>query len=388
MADNSKKWYSIVNASDGTTANPCIILDGYIGQYDEINYKSFRDVIDELSKTHRECDMLINSGGGSMSEGFTIYDHMQASPMKFNVKIIGMAASMAGILVLGGDTVEISENASFMTHRPKAGAYGEKEFIEGICELLEQQEQKALAIFIKKTGQPENVVKEWFKPSVDKWFTPADCVKLKIADRVIPNAEKGTKNIAPKNFKNQEEAWQVYNNISIPNLQNITHDNTMKKSILSVLAAYAVAHSLTENSSDAEFEAVVNKAFADNAKAINDLKAAQETEVANKATTLIANAIKEGKITEAEKAKYEGFAKNNYEATADMIGKISARVDINNQLGGDGKKAAAPANGIAEDRKAWTYAEWEQKDKKGLDALSNEVHDQLFETYYGEKYER
>ena len=72
---------------------------GYVGSY-KVNSEDLRNGITQMENDNvTDCDILINSGGGSTMEGLTIGDLMTNSKIKFHGIVIGMAASMAGSIL-------------------------------------------------------------------------------------------------------------------------------------------------------------------------------------------------------------------------------------------------------------------------------------------------
>ena len=100
-----------------------IRMYGYIGEWDEIQYMSFQNEFRTLVEQYTEITLRVNSGGGSVYEGFAIYDLLRNSKANITVIVEGIAASMASIISLAGDTIKMTENARFMFHRVKGNGH-------------------------------------------------------------------------------------------------------------------------------------------------------------------------------------------------------------------------------------------------------------------------
>jgi len=66
----------------------------------------------------KEINININSPGGSIMDGFSIFHAITNSKATVNTNIVGVAASMAGIFALAGDHVTIVDFGKIMIHDP------------------------------------------------------------------------------------------------------------------------------------------------------------------------------------------------------------------------------------------------------------------------------
>ena len=71
-----------------------------------------------------EINIYINSPGGSVFAGQAIYNMLNRNKAKKNVYIDGVAASMASVIAMVGDTINIPSNAFLMIHKPLTIAIG------------------------------------------------------------------------------------------------------------------------------------------------------------------------------------------------------------------------------------------------------------------------
>ena len=100
-----------------------------------------KELKDELSSMignpTEEVLVNINSPGGSVFEGIEIYNYLKGLPNKVTVKINSLAASIATVIALGADELEISESAFFMIHNPWTMAGGEAEDLRKQADVLD-----------------------------------------------------------------------------------------------------------------------------------------------------------------------------------------------------------------------------------------------------------
>ncbi len=139
-----KKGFEIENNADTAT----------IYLYDEIGgwgtYAS--EVIQELEGiTASNILVRINSPGGSVFEGLAIYNVLKDHPANIKVKVDGMAASIASVILLAADEIEVASNALVMIHRAMSMTFGTVDEIMEDVELLEKVEKTILKTYEERT---------------------------------------------------------------------------------------------------------------------------------------------------------------------------------------------------------------------------------------------
>jgi ATP-dependent protease ClpP protease subunit len=115
-----------------------------------------KELKDELSNMignpTEEVLVNINSPGGSVFEGIEIYNYLKGLPNKVTVKINSLAASIATVIALGADELEISESAFFMIHNPWTMAGGEAEDLRKQADVLDKIKETILSIYEKNSN--------------------------------------------------------------------------------------------------------------------------------------------------------------------------------------------------------------------------------------------
>nr|YP_009738956.1 ATP-dependent Clp protease proteolytic subunit [Hedysarum taipeicum]QIC19323.1 ATP-dependent Clp protease proteolytic subunit [Hedysarum taipeicum]UFP91318.1 ATP-dependent Clp protease proteolytic subunit [Hedysarum taipeicum] len=117
--DEEASWVELYNV-----IYRCRVL--FLG--DEINSETTNDigglmVFLNIENPKRDIHLLINSPGGEMLSGLAIYDLMQVIQPAVNTLCVGIAASMASLLLIGG---QISKREAFphaMIHQPASAFY-------------------------------------------------------------------------------------------------------------------------------------------------------------------------------------------------------------------------------------------------------------------------
>jgi len=110
----------------------------------------------ESENPDKDIYLYINSPGGSVSAGMSIYDTMQFVKPDVSTMCLGMAASMGSFLLMAGAKGKriALPNSRVMIHQPSGGAQGQATDIEiHAREILKTREQLN-RIYAERTGQP------------------------------------------------------------------------------------------------------------------------------------------------------------------------------------------------------------------------------------------
>lgn len=369
----SKNIFTVDNA------NAEIKIYGYIVENKDATWDQFLTDFNQVANHNSKAKIRINSGGGDMFKGLAIYDAIRNSKCEFTGIVEGVAASMAGPIFLACDIRLINKNARIMVHKPQGMYMGEADGFAGYADLMKQEEQKLVNIFVERTGQTEEVVKSWFIAGAEKWFNATDALKYGLATGIVDNVKDNKK---LQNFSgSMEDIISIYNMALLPENEEKPKDHNMKKVIL-VLNAYKVDHTLTDESTEDQVATTVENALkAKDARIVeldNKLKAQSETTITN----ALDEAQNAGKFTAAERSDWKAALENNFDGGMRMLKALTPAIDVNKVLnkGGD-DKAKGPDN-----RKDWTARDWETKDPEGWKKMrvnNTAEFDRISEAYYG-----
>jgi ATP-dependent Clp protease protease subunit len=142
----------------------------------------------------REIRMYINSPGGSVTAGLAIYDTMHAVSAPVSTVCVGFAASMATILLAGGERGRRFSlpHATIHMHPAAQGMQGYAPDVEIMARELLRKQQLGRELLARDTGQPL----EWITRDFDRdlFMTPAEAQEYGLIDTVLrygPEAELG-----------------------------------------------------------------------------------------------------------------------------------------------------------------------------------------------------
>ncbi|GFZ83770.1 ATP-dependent Clp protease proteolytic subunit [Rickettsiales bacterium] len=139
----------------------------------------------ESEDCEKDIHMYINSPGGVITSGLSIYDTMQYIKPKVSTLCIGQAASMGSLLLAGGAPGKRGAlpNARIMIHQPHGGAQGQASDIEIQAQEIIYQKRKLSEIYAKHTGKSVKSIEKDIDR--DNFMRPADAKDYGLIDKVI-----------------------------------------------------------------------------------------------------------------------------------------------------------------------------------------------------------
>jgi ATP-dependent Clp protease, protease subunit len=133
----------------------------------------------------RDIFMYINSPGGGVYAGLAIYDTMQHLRAPVSTFCVGMAASMAAVLLAAGSEGKRNAlpNSRIMIHQPSGGSRGTAADIEIAAQEILHIREKLNGIVAKHTGQPVERIAD--DVDRDRFMGPEQAVEYGLIDRVL-----------------------------------------------------------------------------------------------------------------------------------------------------------------------------------------------------------
>lgn len=139
----------------------------------------------EAQDPDKDVYLYINSPGGEINAGLAIYDTMQFVKCDVVTTAIGMAASMAAVLLAAGTKGKryALPHATMMIHQPLGGAEGQAVDIEIRAREIMRLKKELNTILAQHTGQPlEKIEKDTDR---DFFMTSQEALKYGLVDKVI-----------------------------------------------------------------------------------------------------------------------------------------------------------------------------------------------------------
>lgn len=136
----------------------------------------------------------INSPGGSVFDGTTIYNAIKQHKSKTIIHIDGLAASISSVIAMSADEVRMAENAFLMIHEPFSIMIGTAQDFRDEADLLDKVSGTIAKTYINKSGKKESEIKEMM--AAETWMTAKEALDNGFIDVIEEEDEKKDKSQA------------------------------------------------------------------------------------------------------------------------------------------------------------------------------------------------
>jgi ATP-dependent Clp protease protease subunit len=167
-----------------------LLKDRIIFLSGEIDSASANVIIAQLlflaaENNEKDINIYINSPGGECDAGFAIYDAMQLVKCPIVTTCVGIAASMAAVLLCAGTKGKrnILPNSRVMIHQPSGGARGQATDIELAADEIKKIKKRIYRIMAHHTGQSVDKIEA--DCDRDKYMDADETVQYGLVDKVI-----------------------------------------------------------------------------------------------------------------------------------------------------------------------------------------------------------
>ena len=146
----------------------------------------------ESENPSKEISFYINSPGGVVTSGMSIYDTMQYIKAPVSTVCIGQAASMGSLLLCAGEKGKRYSlpNSRVMIHQPSGGAQGQATDIEIQAREILKMRQRLNEIYVKHTGQ--TIDKIALAVERDYFMSPEEAKTFGLIDEVVSKRPGGS----------------------------------------------------------------------------------------------------------------------------------------------------------------------------------------------------
>lgn len=286
----------IENKSGKIKLNEAITQDSIKRAIDEIgrlfgasavaNGADFGEIMNCAENAVDVLDIEINSPGGSVFDGYTIYQEIKSlrdRGVVVNATITGMAASMASVICMACNNVAMVKHGRMMIHEASSGAHGNAEALRKAADLLDGVSADIANIYAEKTGESPEKMREMMK--VETWMGAKDALEQKFIDEIVDirNLESKPKamSLLSKLFPGNDEVSNLEASIAqIDNLSSQIDNLTNEVSALK-LDIVAKDQTIAENTATIGTLNETVSTLQEEAKASAETVAAKDAEIAN-----------------------------------------------------------------------------------------------------------
>lgn len=168
----------VVNVSGTIVKND----DAPVYEWLEMDYTA-PSLFDEAIASGEDLIVNINSVGGDTFAGEEIYTRLMMYSGNVTVNVLGLAASAASVIAMGGDKVNISPAGQIMIHNTSLAQFGDYRDMDKASEILKKTNNSLANAYVKKTGKSMDEVLSMM--DAETWLTADEAVEHGFADAVI-----------------------------------------------------------------------------------------------------------------------------------------------------------------------------------------------------------
>lgn len=207
-----------------------INIDDEIGTWWGVTHAEFRDALARLSGQYDGRAVLnINSPGGSVTEGMAIRNEiikLRESGVTVDAEIMGVAASIASVIALAGDSLKMRTGSYLMVHRPYSVAVVDFEEAASLSDTLKKMEQDLVDIYEESSNLERTEIEDFVR--LETWFSAKEAVDFNFAQEVIapePGVALNSTRVVPQ----KGLMWSSFENIPEGLIQTGEDDKVLNK---------------------------------------------------------------------------------------------------------------------------------------------------------------
>lgn len=207
---SSEPWYSITNKSADTAE---VRIFATIGQTWDGAGVSAKRFVDEFSALKaKKITVKINSPGGNMFEGFAIYNAIKEHPATVAVQVHGVAASIACLIAMAGDTISMAKNSFMMVHNAQGGDFGYACDLRKLADTLDKFSGTIAQAYADRSGKNVTVCQKWMNE--ETWFDSAEAKACGMCDSITEEDDDLEEtNLAAAQSKNVAQVLMQFSKI-------------------------------------------------------------------------------------------------------------------------------------------------------------------------------
>lgn len=132
----------------------------------------------------RDVVVNLNSPGGNVFEGVAIYNLLREHEGGVTVRVLGSALSIASIIAMAGDTIQIARAGFMMVHNAWGVAIGNRNDLRETADIMEQVDGSLADVYAARTGLARAAVAKLMDK--ESWFSGEDAIAQGLADEYLP----------------------------------------------------------------------------------------------------------------------------------------------------------------------------------------------------------
>lgn len=185
-----------------------IFLYGIVGQTffsDGVSATQFKNDLRALGAV-TAIDLRINSEGGDVFEGRTIYSLLSEHKARITVFVDGLAASIASLIAMAGDEIRMGDGTFLMIHNAWSVAIGDAQEMQRTAALLDSVSNTLIDTYAARTKNTREQIKTWM--DAETWMTAQEAVTNGFANSVTEPVRVAASVRRPESFKHLPSSLQ------------------------------------------------------------------------------------------------------------------------------------------------------------------------------------
>lgn len=170
---------------------------------DGVSAKSFTEALKALGDV-ATLDVRINSYGGDVFDGLTIYQQLVQSKAKVTTHIDGIAASIASVIAMAGQEIRIAEAGWVMIHDAWGMVAGNAKQLREMADRMDAVSKQLAGIYRARTKKKDEDIVNWM--SEEKWFNAQEAVANGFATSISENLRMAAHAAPPGHFRRVPKA--------------------------------------------------------------------------------------------------------------------------------------------------------------------------------------
>lgn len=148
------------------------------------SYEEIKRVLDE-HPTASEIHLRIDSGGGEVNDGNSIYQTLIEYPAPVTATVVNKAYSMASIIAMAADHLIMGPTAMLMVHNPIGACQGNAKDLRAAAETLDSYAKSLRQAYLMKANG--KITEDQIQELMDKetYLSAKECLELGLCDEVI-----------------------------------------------------------------------------------------------------------------------------------------------------------------------------------------------------------
>lgn len=153
----------------------------------DVTAVDFKNELNQLGDVS-EIDVHINSAGGNVFEGHAIYNMLKMHKARVNIYVDALAASIASVIAMSGDTIFMHKNSFMMIHNSWIMTLGNSKDLRQTADLLDKTDQSSNNAYLDKaTNLSEAELKQLLE--AETWLTADEALEKGLADEILGASE-------------------------------------------------------------------------------------------------------------------------------------------------------------------------------------------------------